>query len=133
MVVSKTVIASPQQTGIVVSVRGSEVDVSFEEGLPAIHSLLRAGVKLEIAIEVLVQLDAKVVRGIALNPTQGLARGQRVENTGEPLQAPVGKALLGRMFDVFGNAIDGGSPLEDVEWRSVHRGPPPPFSTFHEI
>ena len=46
------------------------------------------------------------VRGIALTPTQGLARGMAVEDTGGPLKAPVGKGILSRMFDVFGNAID---------------------------
>jgi F-type H+-transporting ATPase subunit beta len=47
-----------------------------------------------------------------------------VEDTGGPLKAPVGKGILSRMFDVFGNVIDRGSPLADVEWRSVHRAPP---------
>ena len=57
----------------------------------------------------LAQRDAHHVRGIALTPTQGLARGMAVEDTGGPLKAPVGKAILSRMFDVFGNAIDRGS------------------------
>jgi F-type H+-transporting ATPase subunit beta len=48
-----------------------------------------------------------------------------VENTGGPLKAPVGEAIRSRMFDVFGNSIDRGAPLIDVEWRSVHRSPPP--------
>jgi F-type H+/Na+-transporting ATPase subunit beta len=65
------------------------------------------------------------VRGIALTPTQGLARGMAVEDTGGPLQAPVGTGILSRMFDVFGNVIDRGADLTDVEWRSVHRAPPP--------
>jgi F-type H+-transporting ATPase subunit beta len=64
------------------------------------------------------------VRGIALSPTQGLARGMPVLDTGAPLQAPVGKAILARMFDVFGNAIDGGAPPAPVEMRTVHRQPP---------
>jgi F0F1-type ATP synthase beta subunit len=64
------------------------------------------------------------VRGIALTPTQGLGRGMMVENTGAPLKAPVGRGILSRMFDVFGNVIDRGEALSDVEWRSVHRAPP---------
>jgi F-type H+-transporting ATPase subunit beta len=111
--------------GIVVSVRGSVVDVCFNHHLPPIHTMLHAGEKGEIAIEVLAQRDATHVRGIALTPTQGLARSMVVEDTGGPLKAPVGKALLGRMFDVFGNVIDRGPPLDDVQWRSVHRAPPP--------
>ncbi len=111
--------------GVVVSVRGSVVDVRFDGHLPPIYTVLRAGAKKQIVIEVLSQLDARHVRGIALTPTQGLARGAVVEDTAGPLQAPVGKAILSRMFDVFGNAIDREAPLTDVRWRSVHRAPPP--------
>ena len=105
--------------------RGSVVDVRFDEHLPPIYSVLRAGAKKQIVIEVLAQRDAHRVRGIALTPTQGLARGMAVEDTGGPLKAPVGKGVLSRMFDVFGNAIDRGAALSDVQWRSVHRAPPP--------
>ncbi len=110
--------------GVVVSVRGSVVDIRFDDHLPTIYSVLRAGPEEKIVIEVLTQQDARHVRGIALTPTQGLARGMAVEDTGGPLQAPVGKAVLSRMFDVFGNTIDREAPLADVEWRSVHRAPP---------
>ncbi|MFS8082965.1 MAG: hypothetical protein ACMG51_05895, partial [Ginsengibacter sp.] len=64
--------------GKVVSVRGSVVDVAFDDGLPAIYSLLHAGESNQIVIEVMSQLDAQRVRGIALTPTQGLARGMPV-------------------------------------------------------
>src|SRR6185436_16268786 len=111
--------------GVVVSVRGSVVDVRFEDHLPPIYSVLRAGAKKQIVIEVLAQLDSRHVRGTALTPTQGLARGMAVEDTGGPLKAPVGKAVLSRVFDVFGNTIDRERALSDVEWRSVHRAPPP--------
>jgi F-type H+-transporting ATPase subunit beta len=76
-------------------------------------------------IEVLAQQDDHHVRGIALTPTQGLARGMAVTDTGGPLQAPVGRAILSRMFDVFGNAIDRQPAPAAVRWRSVHRAPPP--------
>ncbi len=105
--------------------RGSVVDIRFDEHLPPIYSLLRAGAERQIVIEVLAQRDARHVRGIALTPTQGLARGMAVEDTGGPLKAPVGKGVLSRMFDVFGNTIDRGAALSDVQWRSVHRAPPP--------
>jgi F-type H+-transporting ATPase subunit beta len=110
--------------GVVVSVRGSVVDIRFDRHLPPIYSLLHAK-EGKIAIEVLAQLDAHSVRGIALTPTQGLARGVAVEDTGGPLKAPVGKAILSRMFDVFGNAIDREPAPTDVQWRAVHRAPPP--------
>ena len=112
-------------TGAVVSVRGSVVDVRFDRQLPPIHSVLRAGEDGRIVIEVMTQRDARHVRGIALTPTQGLARGMLVADTGGPLKAPVGKAILSRMFDVFGNTIDREAPPADVQWRSVHRAPPP--------
>lgn len=111
--------------GRVVAVRGSVVDIRFDEHLPSIYSVLRCGTEQEIVIEVLAQQDAQHVRGIALTPTQGLARGMAVEDTGAPLQAPVGPAILSRMFDVFGHTIDQQPPPPDVEWRSVHRAPPP--------
>ena len=110
--------------GIVVSVRGSVVDARFEHSLPAVYTLLRAGKDGSIAIEVLSQLDAHRVRGIALTPTQGLARGMTVVDTGGPLLAPVGKAIISRMFDVFGRPIDQKPPPTDVRWRTVHRAPP---------
>lgn len=112
-------------SGAVVSVRGSVVDVHFDERLPPIHSLLRAGTNGAIVIEVLAQLNEQTVRAIALTPTQGLARGMPVTDTGGPLQAPVGNSVLSRMFDVFGNAIDRKPPPADVQWRSVHSTPPP--------
>ena len=111
-----------QNSGTVVSVRGSVVDVKFVNHLPPIYSLLQAGDN--IAIEVLAQLDAHLVRGIALTPTQGLARGMLVVDTGGPLKAPVGSSTLSRMFDVFGNAIDRLPAPANIEWRSVHRAPP---------
>ncbi len=111
--------------GIVVSVRGSVVDVRFDGTLPHIHTLLRAGDGGHVAIEVLAQRDERHVRGIALTPTQGLARGMPVQDTGGPLQAPVGKGILSRMFDVVGNTLDREPALDAVQWRSVHRAPPP--------
>jgi F-type H+-transporting ATPase subunit beta len=112
------------QFGEVVSVRGSVVDVRFQQELPSMYTLLRVQGEAKIAIEVLAQLDLHHVRGIALTPTQGLARGMLVENTKEFLKAPVGRGVLSRMLDVFGNTIDKKGPLADVEWRAVRRSPP---------
>jgi F-type H+-transporting ATPase subunit beta len=111
--------------GAVVAVRGSVVDVRFDRRLPPIFSVLRAGADREIVVEVMTQLDASRVRGIALTPTQGLARGMPVEDTGTPLQAPVGKTIISRMFDVFGHTIDRQPAPTGVQWRTVHRAPPP--------
>ncbi|PIY29878.1 MAG: F0F1 ATP synthase subunit beta, partial [Comamonadaceae bacterium CG_4_10_14_3_um_filter_60_42] len=111
-------------SGTVVAVRGSVVDIRFDDQLPSIHTVLHAD-DGRIIVEVLSQRDAQHVRAIALTPTQGLARGMPVLDTGGPLKAPVGKQILSRMFDVFGHAIDRQPEPPDVQWRSVHRAPPP--------
>ena len=111
-------------TGTIVSVHGSVVDIRFEEHLPPISTLLHMGQGKKVAVEVLAHLDAHCIRAIALTPTQGLCRGMQVEDTGGPLLAPVGKGILSRMFDVFGNTIDRLAAPSDLEWRSVHQSPP---------
>lgn len=110
--------------GIVTAVRGSIVDVCFEQHLPPINSVVRTGASMEIVIEVQLQLDDKHIRGISLTPTQGLARGMKVETTNEPLKVPVGRETLGHMFDVLGNASDKYKLPGNVERRSIHQSPP---------
>jgi F-type H+-transporting ATPase subunit beta len=110
--------------GSVVSVRGGVVEARFEKNLPPIYGVLRTGTDRSIVIEVLEQLDAQRVRGIALTATQGLARGMSVEDTGTELCVPVGKQIISRMFDVFGQTIDRMPEPKDVKWRSIHRDPP---------
>jgi F-type H+/Na+-transporting ATPase subunit beta len=117
--------ASSANRGTVTAVRGSVVDVRFEHRLPDIYSVMHTGTSRRIVIEVMTQLDARHIRAIALTSTQGLARGMPVEDTGAPLQAPVGKTIISRMFDVFGNAIDGSPAPQDVRWRGTYRAPPP--------
>ncbi len=117
--------AHARNVGAVTSIRGSVVDMRFDFSLPSIYSLVHAGPDGRVAIEVLNQLDAHHVRGVALTATGGLARGMAAVDTGGPLLAPVGKTILSRMFDVFGNAIDRQEAPADIEWRPVHRTPPP--------
>lgn len=120
--------AGTTNVGEIVSIRGSVVDVYFGQALPVINTLLRTGEGGQVIIEVLSQRGAQYVRCIALTPTQGLARGMPVQDTGGPLQAPVGTAILSRMLDAFGNTIDRGPPLPagpPIAWRSVHQVPPP--------
>ena len=104
--------------GEVVSVRGSVIDARFTESLPQIYNLLKAG---ETMIEVLVHLSPETVRGIALTPAQGLARGSLIIDTGRPIMVPIGKKLLGRAFNVFGSPIDHMDQVEAKEFRSIHR------------
>lgn len=111
--------------GSIVSVRGGVVDVRFDRRLPPIFSVLHAGAEGKIIVEVMAQLDATRVRGIALTPTEGLARGMQVEDSGKPLEIPVGQEIMSRMFDVFGSAIDRKPAPQNVEWRTIHRAPPP--------
>jgi F-type H+/Na+-transporting ATPase subunit beta len=107
--------------GTVISVRSSVVDVSFPTALPNIFNELRTGTDNRIVIEVLTHLDNQTVRGIALTPTSGLARGAPVMDTGHSLEVPVGKELLGRVFNVFGETIDLGEALGALEKRSIHQ------------
>lgn len=113
-----------EHAGVVVTVKGSVVDVRFEENLPPINTLLHTGSDGQISIEVLSQLDANTVRGIALNPTEGLARGMKVVSTDGPIMVPVGKEILSRMFDVFGNHIDRLEAPNVSERRSINQNPP---------
>ena len=118
--------ATPQiNYGKIVSVRGSVIDIRFDNNLPPVYALVHTGKNKEIAVEVLAQLDNHTVRGIALNPTQGLARGMVAETKGEELTVPVGKEILGRMFDVFGSTIDHGAALPVMQRRNLHQLPPP--------
>jgi F-type H+-transporting ATPase subunit beta len=112
-------------SGIIKSIRGSVVDIFFENNLPPIYTLLQTGENDRTAIETQFQLDKNTVRGMALTPVQGLSRGMKVINTESTIKAPVGKQILSRMFDVFGNTIDHGEKLTDVQWRSIHQSPPP--------
>ena len=111
--------------GTVVSVRGSIVDARFDESLPDINDILSTGENDAILIEVAGHLDSKTVRGIALTSTGGLAHGSRITDTRKPLRVPVGKRLRGRVFNVFGDTIDGKDPVTGGEWRSIHREPVP--------
>lgn len=107
-------------TGRIEAVRGSVVDAFFQQHIPSIYHVLKAGDQGEVVIEVVSHLDAHTVRGIALTTTRGLSRGSLVSDTRETLKVPVGERVLGRMFDVFGETIDRKSPVAGGEWRSIH-------------
>ena len=88
--------------GQIRAIRGSVVDAFFPQFLPKINNQLKSG---KAIIEVTLHLDATTVRGIALTPTQGLKRGDEIIDMGHPLQVPVGRGLLGRMFNVLENRL----------------------------
>ncbi len=111
-----------RDSGRVVGIHGDVVDVRFDGALPHINDLLEAGA---LALEVNALLDQGTVRCIALAPVRGLGLGQAVTATGGPIRVPVGSAVLGRMLDVFGQAIDGGPEPATRATRPIHRAPPP--------
>lgn len=113
------------QSGSVISIRGSVVDALFPQALPQLHAVLRAGEKLQVAIEVMTHLNRETVRGVALTSTHGLSCRSPIINTGHPLQVPIGPQTLGRMFNVFGDTIDNLPPITKTEWRSILRTPVP--------
>ena len=117
-------IVGQENLGEVVAVRGSVIDVRFTHKIPLIHNKLQSVDNKGMLLEVLAHLDHETVRGIALTPVQGLARGSTILDTGFPFAVPTSNCLLGRMFNVFGETIDGKGELDCGEWRPVHRKPP---------
>ncbi len=111
-------------TGTIKRIIGPVVDVMFENEVPDIYSALEVmnGEK-KIVLEVEQNIGSNTVRTVAMDSTDGLARGMEVTNTGAPISVPVGKGTLGRMFNVLGEPIDDAAPAEGS--RSViHRKAP---------
>ena len=117
--------------GKVMQVIGPVVDVHFENELPNIYDALKIHVNEEktVTLEVALHLGDNVVRTIALEPTEGLVRDMVVISMESPIKVPVGKAVLGRIFNVLGEPIDGGASVEDAPKLSIHRNAP----EFHEL
>src|SRR6266853_1406119 len=119
-----------QRTGRIVQVIGSTFDAEFEEGhLPEIYNAIKIdsehkGVRIRLTGEVQQHLGGNRVRCVALGSTDGLVRGTNVHDTGKPVQVPVGKETLGRVFNLLGEPIDGRGPVNAAEFRSIHALPP---------
>jgi F-type H+/Na+-transporting ATPase subunit beta len=110
--------------GTITSVRGSVIDAEFPpESRPALHNQLVTEGEDQIIVEVFTHLPLGKVRGIALTPTQGLSRGSPIYDTCQTLQVPVGDRVLGRVFNVFGETIDGRENIPDGEMRSFLQSP----------
>ncbi|MEJ2287675.1 MAG: F0F1 ATP synthase subunit beta, partial [Deinococcales bacterium] len=121
----------PPPQGRVIAVRGSVVDVRFEGASVPLGTALRAGADETVRLEVVEQRDESTARALALTRTSGLARGDPVRSLGGPLQIPVGRALLGRVVDVFGEPLDGAGPI-GAETLEPQLRPPPPL-TRHTV
>lgn len=110
--------------GTVVQVIGAVVDVEFgRDEVPKVNDALKL-VEGELVFEVQQQLGDGVVRTIAMGTTDGLRRGVKAHNTGEPIKVPVGKKTLGRIMDVLGHPVDDAGPVDAEEHWSIHRLPP---------
>ncbi|MRJ02805.1 MAG: F0F1 ATP synthase subunit beta [Epsilonproteobacteria bacterium] len=119
-----------KKIGKVIQVMGPVVDVDFEDYLPAINEALEMtldveGKKRRLVLEVAAHLGDNRVRTIAMDLTDGIVRGMEVEATGAPIKVPVGEEVLGRIFNVIGETIDEGEPLEAKTYWSIHRSAPP--------
>ncbi len=113
--------------GKLAGVSGPVVDVTFAKGaLPKIREALQVCVKGETRVmEVAQHLHADMVRCIMLGASEGLCRGMDVIATGGPITVPVGDAVLGRLFNVLGEPIDGGAPLpKEQKRRAIYQTPP---------
>ena len=108
--------------GRIKAIRGSVLEITFKENLPSMNNKLITGEKEDIILEVASYLDDQTLIAIALTFTGGLARGDIVLDTGGPIMVPVGTKILGKMFDVFGNTLNG-EDLGEVERRSIHQKP----------
>ncbi|MEL7237554.1 MAG: F0F1 ATP synthase subunit beta [Planctomycetota bacterium] len=121
---------SEHTVGTVVQVIGSTFDAEFpEDKLPALYNALKlsysvGGEDQQLTGEVQQHLGGGKVRAVALGGTDGLTRGMDVTDTGLPLQVPVGKQTLGRVFNVLGEPIDERGDIEPEGYRSIHREPP---------
>ena len=128
-------VAEQQNIGAITSVKGSIVDAWFPHKLPEMYHVLQVKSDENVFIEVVTLLNKNTIRGIALTPTRGLARGETVIDLQHPIRVPVGKKNLGRVFNVFGDVIDNKDELGDVERQSIHQKPVPVHqrSTTSEI
>ena len=115
-----------EKQGTIVQVMGPVVDVAFDGGaLPELKEALEVELdgRREV-MEVAQHVGGDTVRCIMLSPSEGLGRGMAVTATGAPISVPVGEGVLGRMFNVLGDAIDEKGPVQTSEKWSIHRQPP---------
>ena len=129
--------AQPDKVGRIVEIKGVVVDAVFPGDLPEIYNAIRVSVPaadgrpaLDLVAEVQQHLGNDRVRAVAMDSTDGLARGVQAVDTGAPISVPVGDATLGRLFNVLGDAIDEKGDVVDAQERwPIHRDPP----TFEEL
>jgi len=113
-------------TGKIKQVVGAVVDIAFEGDLPKIFNALKMKKKSgeNLVLEVQQHVGFNVVRAIALGTTDGIKRGDEVVDTGEGISVPVGREILGRIFNVLGEAVDGGKEVIGKKRYEIHRQAP---------
>ncbi len=117
-------------TGKIVQIIGATIDAEFPgDHLPEIFNALevsidRGGEKVRLVCEVQQHLGGNRVRAIAMGATDGLVRNTEVVDTGAPISVPVGEETLGRVFNLLGEPVDKGAPVETKERHSIHAEPP---------
>tara|TARA_E500000178_G_scaffold331055_1_gene363578 strand:+ start:1 stop:1425 length:1425 start_codon:yes stop_codon:yes gene_type:complete len=113
------------KAGKVTQVLGAVVDVAFEGELPPIMNALSTTVgDQKLILEVAQHLGENTVRTIAMDATEGLQRGQEVQDDGDPISVPVGPETLGRIMNVIGEPIDERGPIESKKTLPIHRAAP---------
>ena len=120
---------SENMVGKIIQVMGPVVDIDFESYLPAINEALDIDFVVDnqsrkLVLEVAAHIGDNRVRAIAMDMTEGLTRGEKVVARGNPITVPVGEQVLGRIFNVTGDVIDGGEELNNPEKWSIHRAAP---------
>ena len=113
--------------GVIIRLVGVVVDVEFSSGdLPSIYNALLVKRKqgADLILEIQEHVGTNVVRAIAMGSTAGLRRGMPVIDLGEPIQVPIGRETLGRLFNVLGEPIDDRGPFEPKTRAPIHRKPP---------
>ncbi len=117
--------------GVIVQVIGPVVDIDFEDGhLPQIYNAIKIprtnldGVEEELVVEVQQHLGENRVRTVAMDSTDGLVRGMKAIDTGEPISVPVGPETLGRLINVIGQTIDGGEQITSGKRSPIHHHAP---------
>ena len=113
--------------GIITQVIGPVIDVEFKAGeAPEINDSIEIIVddNTKIIAEVQQHLGENRIRSVAMSSTDGIKRGMKVINTGEPIKIPVGKGILGRILNVLGEAVDNAGPINAEEYLPIHRKSP---------
>jgi F-type H+-transporting ATPase subunit beta len=116
-----------QNKGIIHQIIGPVIDIKFSpENMPELlNAIIIKHNGKDIVAEVAQHIGDDVVKCVALSATDGLTRGMEAINTGSPIQVPVGKEVLGRLFNVIGETIDEKGPVLTSEKHSIHRDAPP--------